>query len=73
MASWIGGTDAQRLYQYTLPVARKEVKEAPAMIAAFKDQIAKFWAQRALYDAASYDRRRINRRIKNQLRDLRSY
>lgn len=73
MARWIDASPAQRLHQYTLPAARKELSEAPEMIAAFKADIARYWQQRSLHDAASYQRRAVNRRVKQAIRDLRSY
>lgn len=73
MASWIEGSSKQRLRQYTLPAARREVAEAPQHVAALKAEVARHWAHRSLYPVASYERRAVIRRIKGAMRDLRLY
>lgn len=73
MAAWIGATDAQRLYQYTLPAAKRDIAEAPAAIMGFKAEVSRLWAFRAKHDRASYEYRAVMRRVKLAIRDLRSY
>lgn len=74
MASWIGGSPSQRLYQYLLPAARREVNESEAVIALFKDEICKAFAKRHHREpGAIYVRKSRARYVKSLIRDLRSY
>lgn len=73
MARYIDATAAQRLHQYTLPQARKDVAEAPAHIATLKADIARLWAERGQHDLATYERRRGTRRVRGAIEELRNY
>jgi hypothetical protein len=73
MARWIDASPAQRLHQYLIPAARREIAEAPAMFAEYKTMIARAWANRYKQEAASYGRRSANRYIKRLISEVRSH
>ena len=74
MASWIGASDSQRLHQYTIPAARREISQAPVVFAELRAVIKTQLTERhATAGRGTFRRRMANRRVKGAIRDLRSY
>lgn len=73
MARWIDASPEQRLHQYTLPAARREVADAPQMFAEYAVMLKRAWEDRKNCDAPFYSRRAMNRRVKKLIAEIRSH
>lgn len=73
MARYIDATPAQRLYQYTLPAARREIAEAPQMFAEYAVALKRAWANRENRDAPFYSRKAMNRHVRKLIAEIRSH